>query len=156
MRKAGTMTNSPWAKLIVPDACHSSVQPMRERVDRARCRPGNHQMKEVAQASLPFRRIAIYIVPGKTAVDDDLLSGHVSPAAEARNTAAPAISAGCPQRWRAVTRHDALVESSILDERRVQICVEVTRGDRVAGYANSPSSAASERANPARPAFEDA
>ena len=25
--KAGSMTNSPWAKLMVPEACHSSVKP---------------------------------------------------------------------------------------------------------------------------------
>jgi hypothetical protein len=25
--KAGSITNSPWAKLIVPEACHSSVKP---------------------------------------------------------------------------------------------------------------------------------
>ena len=25
--KAGSMTNSPWAKLMVPDACQSSVKP---------------------------------------------------------------------------------------------------------------------------------
>ena len=24
---AGSITNSPWAKLMVPDACHSSVKP---------------------------------------------------------------------------------------------------------------------------------
>ena len=27
MKNAGTMTNSPWAKLIVCDVCHSSVKP---------------------------------------------------------------------------------------------------------------------------------
>ena len=27
MMKAGSMTNSPWAKLIVPLACHSRVKP---------------------------------------------------------------------------------------------------------------------------------
>jgi hypothetical protein len=25
--KAGSITNSPWAKLMVPDACHSRVKP---------------------------------------------------------------------------------------------------------------------------------
>jgi hypothetical protein len=25
--KAGSITNSPWAKLMVPDACHSKVKP---------------------------------------------------------------------------------------------------------------------------------
>ena len=31
IRKAGTMTNSPCAKLMVPDACHSSVNPSAQR-----------------------------------------------------------------------------------------------------------------------------
>jgi hypothetical protein len=40
--KAGSITNSPWAKLIVPLACHSSVKPSAgQRVDR-RCRRGGH------------------------------------------------------------------------------------------------------------------
>jgi hypothetical protein len=28
MKNAGSMTNSPWAKLIVCDVCHSSVKPI--------------------------------------------------------------------------------------------------------------------------------
>ena len=28
MKKAGSMTNSPWAKLIVCEVCHSSVKPI--------------------------------------------------------------------------------------------------------------------------------
>jgi hypothetical protein len=31
MKKAGSMTNSPWAKLIVCDVCHSSVNPIATR-----------------------------------------------------------------------------------------------------------------------------
>ena len=27
MKKAGSMTNSPWAKLIVCEVCHSNVNP---------------------------------------------------------------------------------------------------------------------------------
>ena len=27
MMKAGSMTNSPWAKLMVPEACHNKVKP---------------------------------------------------------------------------------------------------------------------------------
>ena len=30
-KKAGNMTNSPWAKLMVCDACHSSVKPTAAR-----------------------------------------------------------------------------------------------------------------------------
>jgi hypothetical protein len=28
---AGSITNSPWAKLMVPEACHSSVKPSAAR-----------------------------------------------------------------------------------------------------------------------------
>jgi len=47
MKNAGSMTNSPWAKLIVCDVCHSNVKSDRdEGVNRPRRKAGYQELDE--------------------------------------------------------------------------------------------------------------
>src|SRR3954465_3145321 len=76
--KAGTITNSPCAKLIVPEACQSKVKP----------RAASAAIAPVAVPAITRCRKSLnsaFLLPGshlhgsgETAVNDELLSGHVA------------------------------------------------------------------------------